>query len=197
MTQKLKLAPLEPKYFERTIKLGNDVHGDDYLNDGILQAIHKKSIKDGHNCSFVMLDTAKELSEEKVVGFRLTYAPGNWSVDKWCSPDLWILPIEQLCYFKSSTVDSNYLRKGIAKKMLAASIVIAKQLGAKGGICHTWMQSPGNAAYEYFVRCGGTLLKIHPNRWLEDSYAGYKCVVCGADVYCHCDAGEMILRFGD
>ncbi|MCF6194950.1 MAG: GNAT family N-acetyltransferase [Kangiellaceae bacterium] len=197
MTKRLELAPLEPKFFERTIKLGNDVHGDDYLNDGILQKIYKKSIKDGHNCSFVMLDTAKELSEEKVVGFRLTYAPGNWLVDEWCTSELWNLPIEQLCYFKSSTVDSNYLRMGIAKKMLAASIEVTKKLGAKGGICHTWMQSPGNAAYEYFVRCGGTLLKTHPNRWLEDSYAGYKCIVCGADVYCHCDAGEMILRFGD
>jgi len=197
MIQKLKLAPLQPEYFERTIKLGNDVHGDDYLNNGILEKVYEKSIKDGQNCSFVMLDTADHSAEAKAVGFRLTYAPGNWSIDEWCSPDLWKLPIDQLCYFKSSTVDPNYLRLGIARQMLEASIEVAKQLDARGGICHTWMQSPGNAAYKYFTKCGGSLLKTHANRWLEDSYAGYKCVVCGDDVYCHCDAGEMILSFED
>lgn len=192
---KLELAQLEFEHFERTIELGNKVHGEDYLNDSILEKIYRKSLTDQHNCSFVMLDLDGEAKKEKVVGFRLTYAPGNWPVDQWCSPNLWGLSISELCYFKSSTVDPEYMRMGIAKKMLNASIDVAKKVGAKGGICHTWMQSPGNAAYEYFVNCGGTLLKKHPNRWLQDSIEGYRCIVCGDDVFCQCDAGEMILYF--
>lgn len=193
MTAELKLVPLDPKYFQGVIALGNKVHGDAYLTDSIIEKIHTKGLQGDINCSFVMLDNS--MTPEKVVGFRLTYAPTNWPVDEWCSPDLWKLPIEKLCYFKSSTVDADYRAKGIARKMLEASIVAAEQQGAQGGICHTWMQSPGNAAYHYFVKCGGQHLKTYPDRWLEDSYAGYRCVVCGDDTYCRCDAGEMILYF--
>ncbi len=193
MTTQLTLVSLEPAYFEGVIALGNQVHGDAYLTDSSMQSIYQKSVKDGINCSFVMLD--ESVSPAKVVGFRLTYAPTNWEVDQWCSPDLWKLPIEQLCYFKSSTVDENYRAMGIARKMLEASTAAAKQQGAQGGICHTWMQCPDNAAFHYFVNCGGQHLKTYPNRWLEDSYAGYRCVTCGVDEYCRCDAGEMILYF--
>lgn len=189
MNNSLKLVPLEPLHFDRVIDLGNDVHGDGYLTTEIITKIYKKSILHDINCSFVILD------DEKMVGFRLTYAPTLWSIDEWCSPDLWQLPIEQLCYFKSSTVDKNYRGKGIAKQMLQASILAADKMGANGGICHTWMQSPGNAAYQYFIKSGGIHLKTYPNRWLQDSIEGYRCIVCGADNYCRCDAGEMILYF--
>ncbi|MBV1909004.1 MAG: GNAT family N-acetyltransferase [Kangiellaceae bacterium] len=194
MKKNLTLVPLEMEHFQGVIDLGNLVHGAGYLTDAILQSIYQKGLKDGINCSFVMLDQV-DSGDHKVVGFRLTYAPTNWKVDEWCSPDLWKLPIEQLCYFKSSTVDADYRGHGVAKTMLKGSVDAAKKQGASGGICHTWMQSPGNAAYHYFVKCGGEHLKTYPNRWLEDSYAGYRCIVCGADEYCHCDAGEMILYF--
>lgn len=199
MKNKLQLVPLEGKYFQGVIDLGNQVHGDAYLTDEIIQGIYTKGLKDDINCSFVMLDLSEtdnsNESRPKVIGFRLTYAPTNWHLDEWCSPEKWQLPIEQMCYFKSSTVDADYRGFGVAKKMLQESIEVAKKQGAKGGLCHTWMQSPGNAAYHYFVKCGGQHLKTYPNRWLEDSYAGYRCIVCGEDAYCHCDAGEMILYF--
>ncbi len=193
MSQDLKLAALNEEYFERVIELGNRVHGAAYLTPEIIAKIDQKSRKDGISSSFVMLDCKPAVP--KVVGFRLTYAPGNWDVDEWCSVDKWKLTIDQLCYFKSSTVDADYRGCGVAKSMLYASVDAAKKQGALGGICHTWMQSPGNAAYHYFINCGGQHLETYPNRWLEDSIAGYRCVVCGTDVYCHCDAGEMILYF--
>lgn len=198
MSKNLELVPLEASHFEKVIKLGNQVHGDAYLTLEIITKIQQKGLKNKVNCSFVMIETDKDkLDGQKVVGFRLTYAPDNWQIDEWCSADLWKLPIEKLCYFKSSTVDADYRGKGIAKQMLNASIEAAKQQGAKGGICHTWMQSPGNVAYKYFIKCGGQHLKTYPERWLEDSYAGYRCIVCGQDAYCRCDAGEMILYFDE
>jgi len=189
MSKALKLVPLDPRYFDGAIALGNEVHGDAYLTEEIIEKIYKISFKNSVNCSFIMLD------KEKVVGFRLTYAPGNWQIDQWCSPELWDYPIDQLCYFKSSTVDADYRGHGVAKTMLKASIDAAKLQGASGGICHTWMQSPGNAAFQYFIKCGGKHLKTYKDRWLEDSIAGYRCIVCGPDAYCSCDAGEMIMYF--
>jgi len=200
MENTLKLASLEPKYFDKVIALGNEVHGDGYLTEEIISNIYQKSCKNGVNCSFVMLDIAQDPNNsqvgiEKLAGFRLTYAPTNWEVDQWCSPDLWKLPFEKLCYFKCSTVDSKYRGFGVAKTMLNASIQAVKKQGAEGGVCHTWMQSPGNVAYLYFTHCGGQHIKTHPDRWLESSYAGYRCIVCLPDIHCHCDAGEMILYF--
>jgi len=200
MQSPLKLTPLEPKYFDKVIALGNEVHGDDYLTEETINSIYEKSHKDQVNCSFVMLDVVQDPSDpqkemEKVIGFRLTYASTHWEIDQWCSPELWKLPVKKLCYFKCSTVDSNYRGHGIAKKMLNASVQAAKKQGAQGGVCHTWMQSPGNVAYLYFTKCGGQHIKTHPNRWLEDAHNGYRCVVCLPDPYCHCDAGEMILYF--
>jgi len=189
MNHNLIIVPLTHEYFQRVINLGNEVHGEGYLTDEIIEKIFEKSLIKDINCSFVMLD------QDRVIGFRLTYAPTQWEVDEWCSPDLWKLPIEELCYFKSSTVDSDYRGKGVAKTMLRESISATKKQGAKGGICHTWMQSPGNAAYKYFIGCGGKLLKIYPERWLEDSYSGYRCVACIPEKHCRCDAGEMILYF--
>lgn len=196
MINQLKLVPLEPKHFDETIKLGNKIQGKAYLTNKILGEIYQKSLKDEVNCSFVMIDTAGE-DAEKIIGFRLTYAPTNWQLDEWCSPELWKLPIEQLCYFKSSNVDPDYRGQGIAKQMLRASADAVKKQGGKGGVCHTWMQSPGNAAYQYIIKCGAHHIKTHIDRWVEDSQAGYRCIVCGLDQYCHCDAGEMILYFDE
>jgi hypothetical protein len=196
MNNNLKLAPLTPDYFDRVIELGNRVHGAAYLTLEIIAEIDKKSRANGVTASFIMLDCENcEAGNEKVIGFRLTYAAGNWQLDEWCSPEKWELTIDQLCYFKSSTVDADYRGCGVAKKMLYGSVEAAKQQGALGGICHTWMQSPGNAAYHYFINCGGQHLETYPDRWLEDSIAGYRCVACLPEIYCHCDAGEMILYF--
>jgi ribosomal protein S18 acetylase RimI-like enzyme len=214
MSKNLKLVPLEEKHFSRVIKLGNEVHGPGYLTQELITNIAKKGHKDGINCSFVMLDTSKQYEEQqvegsqidenevevnqhecKLAGFRLTYAPTVWAIDEWCTPSLWQCPEEQVCYFKCSTVDSAYRGHGIARKMLNASIEATKQQGATAGVCHTWMQSPGNLAYLYFTKCGGEQLKLHSNRWYEDSVAGYQCVVCGVEKYCYCEAAEMILKF--
>jgi len=194
MTPSFKLTALTTDYFSETIALGNLVHGDAYLTTEIIEKVYQKSLKGELNCSFVILDAN---AKDKLVGFRLTYAPTRWQLDQWCSPYLWQLPIEQLCYFKSNTVDPAYRCQGIARKLLRASIDEAAKMGARGGICHTWMQSPGNAAYEYFIHCGGQHLKTYEKRWLQDSIEGYRCIVCGDDALCHCDAGEMILYFKD
>ena len=146
------------------------------------------SFRDGLNASFVAYD------EARLVGFRLTYAAGNWPIDEWCTPDEWGHDVDKVCYFKCNTVDEDYRGKGLGGKLLRQSVSVAKQQGSTAGLSHIWLQSPGNSAYRYMTRAGGVMIKKHPDRWLQNSLEdGYYCVICHGE--CHCEAAEMILEF--
>jgi GNAT superfamily N-acetyltransferase len=186
---------LTPKYFEQVIKLGNDVHGDGYLNADNIADWTARGISNNINCGYVALlkNSAAIASEEKVIGFRITFSAENWRPDQWCSPKLWRVEKDKCCYFKCNTVDDNYRGLGVGKKLLLLSIAEAKKQGALAGVSHLWQQSPNNSAIAYFTRCGGELVKLHPDKWNEDSKQGYNCTICGYD--CHCVAAEMVIYF--
>lgn len=186
--------PLRAEDFDKVIELGCKVHGNNYLDQSMCEKILRKSIIGDLNCSYVVYEDGRE--EGKLVGFRLTYAPGMWEIDQWCSTDKWGVPIDKVCYFKSNTVDPDYRGQGIGSTLLQLSINTVKQMGAVAGATHIWMQSPGNSAFGYFTKNGGQLIKVWPSRWNEDCIKdGYDCVRCGTD--CHCDAAEMMLYFGE
>ena len=169
------------------IVLGNSVHGDGYLNEDNIKSWTLKGLKNGINCNFVAL------LADKVIGFRITYSANQWAEDEWCSPEVWKTPADKCCYFKCNTVDENYRCLGVGKQLLTLSIEAAKQQGATAGVAHLWKQSPNNSAVSYFTKCGGKLIKLHSDKWYEDSKNGYDCVVCKGE--CHCDAAEMIIYF--
>lgn len=176
--------------FDKVIALGERLNGKNYLDHSTLDGILRKSCRAGLNASFVAY---KEGRGSQLLAFRLTYAPGNWIPDKWLCPEKWQVPPEKVCYFKANMVDPEHQSQGVGSLMLKASIRIAKAQGAVAGVTHIWMQSPGNSAYKYFVKAGGEVLHIHPDRWNEDCEKGYNCIRCGND--CHCDGAEMILYF--
>jgi hypothetical protein len=162
----LRLYTLREDDYDRIIELGGSVHGANYLDHRNLDKIYRKSCSRGLCCSYVMYDGFRE--QKQLVGFRLTYAPGTWEIDKWCSVEDWGVPPEKVCYFKSNTLDEKY----------------------------RWMESPGNSACRYFTKAGGQALWVWPSRWNEDcTNDGYDCIHCGTD--CHCTATEMILYFGE
>lgn len=189
MTQpQYPIYPLSEDDFDKVVALGNQVHGDGYLYRDTLAEMHQKGQKNGLNSSFVMYD------EDKLIGFRITYAPDNWPLDRWCTPELWPFDKEQVAYFKCNTIDPDYQGKGLGGQLLKQSVSTLKQMGAKAGLSHIWMQSPGNASFKYFTKAGGQLIKTHPRRWHEDeTLPDYVCIICGKD--CYCDASEMILEF--
>lgn len=188
MSDTLIISPFEPSHFNDVIELGNLVHGDNYLNLDSIKVMHQLGIRDGLNAGFVAY------IGDKLVGFRLTYAPGNWPLDQWCTTDKWQYDADKVCYFKCNTVDESVRGQGIGGLLLSRSIEVAKQQGASAGVAHIWMQSPGNSAYRYMTRAGGEVVKIHPKRWLSNSLnEGYHCVICEGT--CHCDAAEMIVHF--
>ncbi|WP_299792067.1 GNAT family N-acetyltransferase [uncultured Shewanella sp.] len=179
---------LKPEHFVDVIRLGNDVHGEGYLDRQSIESLYKKGIKSGINANFVAYQ------DGELVGFRLTYAPGNWRPDKWCTPKEWGVKIEQVCYFKCNTVAKSCQGKGIGGLLLQASIDASKLQGAKAGVSHLWKQSPNNSAIRYFSKAGGVLINEHRDRWNDSKeHPDYVCVICGPD--CHCTASEMLLRF--
>ena len=179
--------PMTEADLPHIIRLGNHVHGDGYLNPENAKAWYEKGLKDDINAGFVAYDN------DKLVGFRLTYAVENWEIDQWSSPTLWKVAPKTVCYLKCNTVDEDYRGYGIGSKLLKRSIAAAKQQGAKAGVSHLWKQSPGNSAVKYFTKCGGELVQSHPDKWREDALNGYDCILCGHD--CHCEAAEMIIYF--
>jgi len=187
MTNKISYRTITEQDFAQVIALGTKVHGEGYIDDNNIKQWVNKGIKDNINASYVAYDG------DKLVGFRITYATTQWQIDHWCSPKLWQLPVEQVCYFKCNTVDENYRGYGVGSQLLKLSIMAAQQQGAKAGISHLWRQSPGNSAVKYFTKCGGKLIKDHRDRWHELSVQGYQCPVC--EKLCHCVAAEMMITF--
>ncbi|WP_189407679.1 GNAT family N-acetyltransferase [Alteromonas halophila] len=188
MTREIVYTPLEKPHFEEVIALGNAVQGDNYLSQASLAEIYQKSWHDGTNASFVAL------YNNKVAGFRLTYAHSQWQQDEWCTPKAWPVPADRVCYFKCNTVDPSMQGAGIGSQLLNRSVEQAKVQGAQAGLAHIWLASPGNSAFKYFSKNGGQLIKKHPDKWRHASmYEGYDCPVC--DGYCSCDGAEMLLVF--
>ncbi len=184
----LKIVELQPPCFADVLALALQVHGENYLDDQGIAAIYEKSIKNDVNASLLAYEG------DRLVGFRLTYAPGSWALDQWCTPSMWHVAAEKVCYFKSSAVCESMRGKGIGRALLTASIERVKQQGARAGIAHVWRESPGNSAFMYFSRCGAQLVKDHPDKWHRDSVEdGYCCPVCPG--HCHCTAAEMIIYF--
>ena len=179
---------LQPEHFIQVINLGNKIHGDNYLNLVEMESLYEKSFQNSLNASVVALQG------DTLVGFRLTIAPQHWAPDNWCSPAKWAIPVDQVCYFKCNTVDLPCQGQGIGPKMLNYSIRQSQLQGALAGLAHIWLASPNNSAYRYFKKCGGVLIKKHPNRWQTLSKENhYHCPVCGS--VCSCTAAEMLLKF--
>ena len=184
----VEYTQLTPEHFQGVITLGNDVHGDNYLDDISIAKLYEQSFHNDINASWVALQ------DNTVKGFRLTIAAPNWQPDKWCSPQLWGVATNEVCYFKCNTVDASMRGLGVGSKLLSLSIEKAKLQGSKAGLAHIWLASPGNSAFKYFSKCGGRTVKEHPGKWarlcIED---GYECPVCPG--ICECVAAEMILPF--
>ena len=180
------IRELKEDDFEKVIELGNRIHGSGYLSPELLNEMFKKGIKNGINAHAVA-----ECNGE-IVGFRLTYAAGQWDIDNWCSPELWPYEQQDICYFKTNNVTPEWQGNGIGHRLLEHSINAIKKQGGKAGIAHIWKESPNNSSVRYFSKAGAKLIKEYPRRWSWENYdTSYNCAKCGGD--CRCTACEMIL----
>ena len=183
------IRPLNFTDFEQVIELGLEVHGAGYLDLDSLTHIYHLGQHNGINAHFVAMEG------KRLLGFRLTYAAGQWPFDAWCSTSLWGVDPKRVCYFKSNTLAESARGQGLGGQLLAASTAAVKQQGALAGVAHLWKESPHNAAVRYFAKAGARLVKEHPGRWNQAvDNPDYVCVRCGND--CQCTACEMLLDFG-
>ncbi len=182
-----QILPLQKPLYRAVVALANEVHGEGYINEHMLASMVAQGIVDGKNASFVAL------ADQAVVGYRLSFAAGQWQPDSWCTLPKWPVPASSMAYFKSVAVKPAYQAKGIGQALLQQSIMVLKQQGAKAGLAHLWCESPNNSAVRYFNKAGGQLLHIHQNRWQHLSAEGYDCPRCRA--LCCCSAAEMVLLF--
>lgn len=182
------IATMTADYYPQVVQLANQIHGNNYLDLNQLIELHQRGIKKGIDACYVALVASK------VVGYRLSYAAGQWPFDQWCSIKQWPVAPEKMAYFKSVAIAPELQGQGVGTTLLNASINALRQQGATAGLAHIWRESPGNAAERYFTKAGAKLLHVHPDRWLHLSEtAGYVCPVCGKR--CHCSAAEMVLTF--
>lgn len=169
-------------HINEVVTLANWVHGDNYLSTEEALLFLQRGEKTLTNCCFVAF------ADNKLVGFRIAFAPGNWQPDQWCSPHLWPEAPEKIGYFKCNTVHEEYRAKNIGSLLMQLSKDALKTQGAVAGVCHTWMQSPGNSAFLYIKKVGGQQINLHHGKWrLPD----YHCPVC--DGLCSCEAAEMLV----
>ncbi len=188
----MRIFNLRERDIEKVLELGDLVYGDNYNSRDYYLGSLEKSMRNGISCSFVAYD---DLTED-LIGFRITYAPGNWEFDEGCEPDLWGVPPEKVCYFQVNTIHPGRQRQGMGSIMLAHSIEAVKLQGGVAGVAHIWMDSPGNSAFKYFSKAGGQVVKIHPDHWHDIFKAnGTICSLDGQD--CHCDGAEMIIHFSE
>lgn len=183
----LRIRTLQQHDLAGVAELATLVHGAGYTEPQQLASWLVQGTKAGQ-CACLLAEV-----EKRIVAYRISFAPGQWQTDLWCSVALWPVPLEKMAYFKSVAVHPDWQGQGIGQRLLQNSIQALKQQGATAGLAHLWRESPNNSAVRYFSKAGGRLLQIHPNRWQHLSADGYLCPRCGA--VCCCSAAEMVLEF--
>src|SRR5688572_23574519 len=98
MSPALKIAPLEIEHLPRVREFTDRAIGEGYFSIENLHEIVKKSVANGENCSFVLLDSAT--SPKTVLGVRLSYPPPQWQnesrlVQK-LNPAKWSVPLTEV-----------------------------------------------------------------------------------------------------
>lgn len=185
---------LQEKHFAEIVELCDRVFGENYMPLEELEDILKKSTKDNTNCSIV-LGLNEGDGRERVIGCRLTYAPGKWLEDyplETC-PEKWGFDPSRVAYMKTNVVAEEFRGNGFGRMLLDRSIAECMRAGAVAAVAHSWMNSPNNSAYRYFSRAGGKLVKVYPNYWNTHLEENVVCSHCGT--CCACPASEMIIDF--
>ena len=184
----MKIEDFLPSHIPGVIKLADEVFGKGYYTYEELNEIQKKSILKGINASKVLVDN------NEVLGVRLTKPPGSWERGKGrgLSKDQWPHTFGETAYFQSLFVSKLIRKTGRGKELSKNSIASLKEMGAKGIVCHSWMESPGNGSSRYLHSMGFKLINRWPEYWKE---VDYNCKVCGRP--CLCTAEEMYLDLED
>lgn len=164
--------------------------GKDYYEIDELREIYDASLILGpqgeESCSYLAV------VDGELAGVRLSFAPGKWEslITRGLTPKDWGIPFEDMAYFKSLFVAEKFQGKGIGISLSQKSLEGLRRGGAKGVLCHSWLESPGNSSQRYLKKFGFVEVTQHPKFWFP---IDYDCTRCAPE-RCICTASEMILR---
>jgi len=179
-----EILPIEADDVDEILAFTDKWIGKNYYDRAELIDLLHLGRKDSLNASL------KAQVSGQLAGIRLSLAPGNWikPSSRGLSHDLWEVEIESVAYFKSLFVSGDFQKIGIGRALSNESIRVLEQMGAKGILCHSWLESPGNSSQRYLLSFGFQAVKEHKAFW---SVIDYVCTKCGPSK-CSCTAIEMI-----
>lgn len=178
------IVPFESQWIPKVKIFVDQVIGNNYFTEIELQEKQEQSRKDGQTPSLVITNG------ENILGLRLTFPHGQWIKGKGdgLSPGKWPFGIEETAYFQSLYIDPSLMGQGWGRKLSLMSIEILKQIGSKGVVCHSWLESPGDSSGRYLRALNFQSICQYPEYWKP---VDYDCPRCGKP--CVCTAEEMYL----
>jgi len=180
-----QIIPLSEDHFSDVVHFSDRWIGENYFKHQDLQKILKASQKEGLNSSLLAFQG------DTLIGIRLTFSPGQLTVNKHLTPHEWKVELSKVGYFKSLFISDEHQQRGIGKVLSIKSMDILKNMGGEAVLCHSWLESPENSSQRYLESLGFVKVKDHPNFWYDTDY---KCVRC-APSRCLCTSVEMIKYF--
>lgn len=179
----LEIVPLKKEDLPSIKVFSDKFISKDYFQDQELADIYQRSFAGETMCSFLLK------KDEKILGLRLTYPPGNWEKGKGSElfEQKWPHKKNETAYFQTIYLDPDLSGQGWGKKLSQKSIEVLKYLGAKGIVCHSWKESPHNSSNRYLSSLGFKAIAELPEYWRDCT-----CAICTGD-YCKCTAVEMYL----
>lgn len=181
----VQILPADQVETVKIKKLTDAEIGKDYYSlEELDSKIEQSRIKD-MMASFVLVD------QGLVKGLRLSFPAGHWQKGKGeeLSPQKWPHSLQDTAYFQSLFISEDYRNQGWGTKLSMHSIGVLKQLGAKGIVCHSWLESPGGSSGKYLRTLGFVSICQYPMYWQNVDYI---CPRCGQP--CSCTAEEMYLN---
>lgn len=167
-------------------KATDQLIGANYYTLSQIHELKEKSLSNGINCSFALIDKDKQ-----VKGFRIAFAPNKWNQEfsnNKISPDKWKIPLKDVGYFKSLFIHPSYQQQGWSKKLNEKTLDAFKKLHTKAILTHCWKESPNNSSFKYLDKNGFEVITEHKLFWAE---IDYDCALCKKPP-CQCTALEMI-----
>ncbi len=182
--KEFSLRALTFEDLEEVKLFGDQWIGSGYFSLEELGELYKASLGTQGSVSFLAF------KDSELVGIRISLAPNQWDhlVSKGLSSEKWRITKEELGYFKSLFIAQNSQGVGLGKKLSQLSEEMLTLSGAKGILCHSWLESPKNSSLRYLESFGFEKVKEHPQYWYE---VDYHCTRCGPQ-RCKCSAAEMI-----
>ncbi|MGE4131495.1 MAG: GNAT family N-acetyltransferase [Bdellovibrionales bacterium] len=182
----LDIRPLTARDLPAVKAFTDQEIGAGYYSAVELEQILKQSDFNGAMCSMVLTDSKGEL-----FGIRISYPPGQWERGKGqgLDPEKWPHPLAKTAYFQSIFLSSQLRGGGWGARLSQASLEVLKAIGAKGVVCHSWMESPNNSSTRYLTKLGFKPVGEHPHYWYNVDYNCTRCL----KPPCVCTAMEMYL----